>query len=95
MPRGDGKGPPGGGQRSGGNRAGAGPGGICVCPSCGASAPHRQGVPCSSMKCPKGIENIRLSSYAASFSKSLMQDVPHVVEVDVAVSIEVMGLGQG
>jgi hypothetical protein len=37
----------------GGTRAGAGPGGNCVCPRCGAKAPHRTGSPCSSTKCPK------------------------------------------
>ncbi|MBN1435969.1 MAG: DUF5320 domain-containing protein [Sedimentisphaerales bacterium] len=31
----------------------AGPGGNCVCPQCGAQAPHVAGQPCSQMKCPK------------------------------------------
>jgi hypothetical protein len=39
--------------RMGGTRAGAGPGGNCVCPACGAKAPHQTGSPCSSIKCPK------------------------------------------
>jgi hypothetical protein len=57
MPRGDGTGPPTGrGQRGGrmqGNRAGAGPGGNCVCPSCGEKVPHQAGIPCYSVSCPK------------------------------------------
>ena len=69
MPRGDGTGPPGGGGpgtgrglgrgrslgrgRMGGAKAGAGPGGNCVCPSCGAVAPHQAGVPCYDLSCPK------------------------------------------
>lgn len=45
----------GGGSRGkmGGNRAGAGPGGECICPQCGASAPHQAGVPCYQVNCPK------------------------------------------
>lgn len=47
--RGDGEGK--GGRRMGGS--GAGTGGECVCPACGAVAPHDRGVPCMSIKCPK------------------------------------------
>ena len=36
--------------RGGGNRLG--PGGNCICPKCGATAPHQQGTPCTSMSCP-------------------------------------------
>jgi hypothetical protein len=39
--------------RMGGNHPGAGPGGECVCPSCGARVPHEAGVPCYSVNCPK------------------------------------------
>jgi len=68
MPRGNGTGPlgqgpgtgrGGGGQGMGGGRGrmggplAAGPGGNCVCPQCGATAPHGRGVPCAQMKCPK------------------------------------------
>jgi len=57
MPRGDGKGPPTGrgqrGGRMGGNQAGAGPGGNCVCPGCGEKIPHQPGTPCYSESCPK------------------------------------------
>lgn len=68
MPRGDGMGPPsGGGPRTGrgagmvksgrgmggGSRAGAGPGGECLCPKCGTTAPHQTGAPCYFVKCPK------------------------------------------
>ena len=57
MPRGDGTGPPvrraqrGGRMR--GNQPGAGPAGICVCPSCGEKVPHKQGMPCYAVNCPK------------------------------------------
>ncbi|MFB3779444.1 MAG: NifB/NifX family molybdenum-iron cluster-binding protein [Bryobacteraceae bacterium] len=40
------------GGRMGGPMAG-GPGGECVCPSCGEKAPHTAGQPCNQMKCPK------------------------------------------
>jgi len=67
MPRGDGTGPAGagagtgmgrgrGGQgqgRMGGNKAGAGPSGDCVCPKCGERVPHRVGTPCYKIECPK------------------------------------------
>ncbi len=69
MPRGDGKGPPGGsgpgtgrgrGQgrdvgmgRNQGTRPGAGAGGNCLCPSCGATTPHQAGMPCNRIKCPQ------------------------------------------
>lgn len=64
MPRGDGTGPRGQGPMTGkglgmGNTSGgrygsgAGPGGDCVCPSCGTVAHHEPGVPCSQIKCPK------------------------------------------
>jgi len=57
MPGGDGKGPPTGrGQRAGrmkGTQPGAGPGGICVCPSCGEKVPHKQSIPCFKISCPK------------------------------------------
>ena len=66
MPGGDGTGPYGQGLgtgrglgrgrgmgRMGGNRAGAGPSGDCVCPSCGTRVPHQVGVPCYNLSCPK------------------------------------------
>jgi hypothetical protein len=67
MPRGDGTGPagrgpgtgrgrgagaPGGRGRMGGSQA-AGPGGNCICPSCGTKAPHQRGLPCNRRPCPK------------------------------------------
>ena len=73
MPRGDGTGPfgqgsgtgrgmgKGGGRgRMGGNRQGAGPGGNCICPSCGTKVIHQAGTPCASMNCSKcGIRMVR------------------------------------
>jgi hypothetical protein len=75
MPRGDGTGPPwgsgsgigrGGGRggrgagRMRGTSPGAGPGGGCVCPSCGERAPHRVGMPCYNLNCPKcGAKMVR------------------------------------
>jgi len=73
MPRGDGTGPSGRGPgtgrrlgrgggrgRMGGTRAGAGPTGNCVCPSCGASVPHQVGTPCYNMSCPQcGAKMVR------------------------------------
>jgi hypothetical protein len=57
MPRGDGTGPPTGqsqrGGRMRGNRAGSGPGGYCICPSCGERTSHKQGIPCFNTTCPK------------------------------------------
>ena len=63
MPRGDGTGPrgqgPGTGRGRGGSSArggfagGAGPGGECICPSCGTVAAHQPGMPCTEIKCPK------------------------------------------
>jgi predicted amidophosphoribosyltransferase len=29
-----------------------GPGGYCVCPSCGKKVPHQRGTPCYQQKCP-------------------------------------------
>jgi len=67
MPRGDGTGPTGKGPRGrGGQGAGtsgqgqgrmggyaAGPGGSCVCPSCGKKVEHQRGVPCNTLECPE------------------------------------------
>ena len=51
--RGRGLGRGGGRGRMGGTKAGAGPGGCCICPKCGHEAPHRVGWPCYEMNCPK------------------------------------------
>jgi len=64
MPKGDGMGPPTGREQRGGrmrgNHVGLGPGGNCVCPSCGEKVSHQQGKPCYSVSCPKcGTRMIR------------------------------------
>ncbi|MCG6917563.1 MAG: hypothetical protein LJE89_08445 [Deltaproteobacteria bacterium] len=46
----------GGGRGEGRGRmggSGRGPGGECVCPSCGKKVAHEQGVPCYEVRCPK------------------------------------------
>ena len=66
MPSGDESGPSGQGtttdkgmgkgQGTGRGRGGgfsAGPGGYCVCPSCGESVPHQVRTPCNEQRCPK------------------------------------------
>lgn len=36
------------------NKGGAfGTGGYCVCANCGEKVPHRRGVKCTTLKCPK------------------------------------------
>jgi len=51
--------PDGGMGRMGGPVAG-GPGGECVCPSCGATTPHETGSPCSDMTCSQcGAQFVR------------------------------------
>lgn len=36
------------------NKGGSfGPGGFCVCAQCGYREPHKQGVKCTSLKCPE------------------------------------------
>ncbi len=58
---GAGRGAGGGGGQGAGRGAGRGrqggfaqgPGGNCVCPACGETAPHMRGTPCSEQKCPK------------------------------------------
>jgi hypothetical protein len=53
--RGRGRGP----GRMGGSKA-AGPGGNCVCPSCGHKEPHVAGEPCYQKKCSKcGVQMVR------------------------------------
>jgi hypothetical protein len=68
MPLGDGTGPEGRGPgtgrgmgmgagrgrgRMGGDKPGSGPGGNCVCPSCGTTVVHTRGIPCFTRACPK------------------------------------------
>ncbi len=63
MPRGDGTGPMGPGRGMGrgmgqgrgigGRGRGMGPAGNCICPNCGEVVPHRRGMPCSQVQCPK------------------------------------------
>jgi len=54
MGRGGGRG------RMGGSRPGAGPTGVCLCPNCKLSVPHKAGVPCYDINCPKcGAKMVR------------------------------------
>lgn len=39
--------------RMGGDKAGAGPAGHCICPNCGNKVVHKAGVPCNKTKCPE------------------------------------------
>ncbi len=32
---------------------GLGPGGVCRCPNCGYTEPHKTGIPCFTRKCPR------------------------------------------
>lgn len=41
-----------------------GEGGICICPRCGTTAPHKQGVPCQEERCPNcGAKLMREGSH--------------------------------
>jgi len=35
-----------------GDKPGSGPGGNCICPSCGYKTPHSRSSPCNQIKCP-------------------------------------------
>jgi uncharacterized protein len=64
MPNLDGTGPAGQGPRTGrrGNTPrprGLGGSSECECPSCGYKQPHKRGVPCSTVKCPKCGEQLK------------------------------------
>jgi len=50
---GRGRGFAGRGRMPGGDRPGSGPGGSCVCPSCGYTMAHSRYSPCNQRKCPK------------------------------------------
>jgi len=36
-----------------GDKPGSGPGGYCICPSCGHKMQHTWAEPCNTKKCPK------------------------------------------
>lgn len=58
--RGQGNAGRGGRGMGGGNKSGSGPGGNCVCPSCGHKEPHVAGQRCVDQTCPKcGTRMIR------------------------------------
>jgi len=44
---------PGMGRNPDGDKPGSGPGGNCVCPSCGHTIPHSRLTPCNKRKCSK------------------------------------------
>jgi len=44
---------PGRGRYPQGDKPGSGPGGNCVCPSCGYKTEHTWAEPCNTRKCPK------------------------------------------
>jgi hypothetical protein len=51
---GQGDGPRSGGRgQGGGTQPGSGPGGDCVCPSCGHKVAHQAGQRCLDISCPK------------------------------------------
>lgn len=50
---GRGRAPTGRGRGRMGGPFAAGPGGTCVCTSCGNETPHQAGIPCYQGKCPK------------------------------------------
>jgi hypothetical protein len=54
MPKKDGTGPRSGGGGGGmGGPLAAGPGGYCVCQTCGYRESHSAGKPCTEKRCPK------------------------------------------
>ncbi len=72
MPGGDGTGPyggargPGGGRGWAGRMGGAGPGGLCACPKCDYTQPHRRGIPCYQEHCPRcGAALVRKEALSA------------------------------
>jgi DNA-directed RNA polymerase subunit RPC12/RpoP len=47
-------------EKGGGNKPGSGPGGNCVCPSCGHKISHQAGQRCKEIACPKcGTKMVR------------------------------------
>ena len=60
MPGGNGTGPMGRGQGRGSGRGRLGPVGNCVCPKCKERIPHKRGIPCNTVNCPKcGVKMVR------------------------------------
>ncbi len=49
--------------RNRGTSPGAGPGGYCECPSCGAVEPHKTGVPCYLTPCSSCGEKMMARSH--------------------------------
>lgn len=63
--------------------AGAGPGGTCVCPRCGAKVPHVAGQPCTDLTCPVcGNQMIRTSLSGPGETSCVPGDLRRQIEAE-------------
>jgi len=88
------------GQGVGGERQGDGGADICVCPSCGATAPHEKGKTCQSTKCPEcgaameGADMKEKEAENLSFMAKLGEAIRNVVQKESASFEEVVDANQ-